>query len=208
MKKITFNLILLNAIFVLGLIVSNLIGGKLIGIYSIVVPCAVVVYPLTFLVTDILGEIWGKKEADDCVKIGIITQLLFLLLGYISISILPQPQSIELQNSLKIVLNQGTRMTLASLGAFMCSQFIDVTIFHYLKITCDGKYKWLRNNCSTMISQFFDTIIFIFIAFYGVVDNIILMAIAQYTVKLVLALLDTPFFYFFTRRPKEQSQEE
>lgn len=208
MKKTTFNLILLNAIFILGLIMSNLFGGKLISICSVTITGAVLVYPLTFLTTDILGEIWGKKEANDCVKIGIITQLLFLLLGYISLSILPQSQSVELQNSLKIVLNQGTRMTLASLGAFMCSQFIDITIFHQLKSTCDGKYKWLRNNCSTMISQFFDTVIFIFIAFYGVVDNIILMAIAQYTVKLVLALLDTPFFYFFTRRTKEQSQEE
>lgn len=202
LKKTTFNLILLNAVFMLGLIMSNLFGGKLINICGVTVAGAIATYPLTFLSTDIIGEIWGKKEANDCVKIGIIVQLSFLLLGYISLAIPAQVQSADLQNSLVIVLNQGTRMTLASLGAFTCSQFMDVKIFHRLKEICGGKYKWLRNNGSTMTSQLFDTIIFVIIAFYGVVDNIILMVIAQYIVKLVLALIDTPFFYFFTRRTK------
>ncbi len=200
MRKKTFNLIMLNAVFMLGLIMSNLFGGKLISIFGVTVAGAVATYPLTFLSTDIIGEIWGKKEANDCVKAGIIIQLLFLLLGYISLAIPPQIQSVELQQSLTVVLNQGARMTLASLSAFCCSQFMDVYIFHKLKAEFNGKYKWLRNNGSTMISQFFDTIIFITIAFYGVVDNLILMVFAQYAIKLGLALLDTPFFYFFTRR--------
>lgn len=200
MKKTTFNLIMLNAIFMMGLVMSNLFGGKLIGILGVTVAGAVATYPLTFLSTDIIGEMWGKKEASDCVKVGIIIQLLFLLLGYISLAIPPQPQSAELQQSLRIVLNQGTRMTLASLGAFTCSQFMDVYIFHKLKAKFKGRHKWLRNNGSTMTSQFFDTIIFITIAFYGAVDNLMLMVLAQYVIKLGLALLDTPFFYFFTRR--------
>ncbi len=200
MKKTTFNLIMMNAIFMLGLIMSNLFGGKLINVLGVTVAGAIATYPLTFLSTDIIGEIWGKKEANDCVKAGIIIQLLFLLLGYISLTIPPEPQSMGLQQSLLTVLNQGARMTLASLGAFTCSQFMDVYIFHKLKYKCNGKYKWLRNNGSTMTSQFFDTIIFITIAFYGVVDNLPLMVVAQYAIKLGLALLDTPFFYFFTRK--------
>lgn len=200
MRKTTFNLVLLNALFMLGLIISNMFGGKLISIYGSVVPGAILTYPLTFLCTDIIGEIWGKKEANDCVKIGIIIQLSFLLLGYISLMIPAQPQSMGLQESLSTVLNQGLRMTLASLGALMCSQFMDVYIFHKLKERYNGKYKWLRNNGSTMTSQFVDTVIFITIAFYGVVDNVVMMAFAQYVIKVVLALLDTPFFYFFTRK--------
>ena len=105
-------------------------------------------------------------------------------------------QTTHLQECLTAVLNQGTRMTFASLGAFAVSQTMDVISFHWLK------YKWLRNNASTMSSQPIDTVIFIAIAFYGVVDNIILMIFAQYLIKLILAALDTPFFYFFTRRRK------
>lgn len=206
MKKTTFNLILMNSLFMIGLVVSNLFGGKLISVCGLIVPGAIVTYPLTFLSTDIIGENWGRKEAKECVKAGILIQLLFLALGYISLAIPSQTQTMELQRSLGIILNQGARMTMASLGAFSCSQFLDVLIFHKLKERCGGKHKWLRNNGSTMTSQFFDTIIFITIAFYGVVDNIVLMVIAQYAVKLVLALLDTPFFYFFTRKQSYVNQ--
>lgn len=203
MQKTTFNLILLNSIFMIGLVMSNLFGGKIISVLGFAVAGAIITYPLTFLSTDIIGEIWGKQEANDCVKIGIIVQLIFLALGYLSLAIPPQEASESLQQSLTVVLNQGLRMTLASLGAFSVSQFLDVFLFHKLKERCNGKKKWLRNNLSTMTSQLVDTLIFITIAFYGVVDNLPAMVLGQYVIKLLLALGDTPFFYFFTRRTNQ-----
>ena len=203
MQKTTFNLILLNSIFMIGLVMSNLFGGKIISVLGFTVAGAIITYPLTFLSTDIIGEIWGKQEANDCVKIGIIVQLIFLALGYLSLEIPPQEASESLQQSLTVVLNQGLRMTLASLGAFSVSQFLDVFLFHKLKESCNGKKKWLRNNLSTMTSQLVDTLIFITIAFYGVVDNLPAMVLGQYVIKLLLALGDTPFFYFFTRRTNQ-----
>lgn len=202
MKKNVFNLTLLTAMFCLGLLTSNLFGGKLINILDFTVAGAIVTYPLTFLTTDIISEIWGKKEASNCVKIGIIVQIGFLVLGYLSLKIPSLQQTEHLQECLAIVLNQGMRLTLASLGAFMVSQTTDVILFHWLKEKTHNKHKWLRNNASTMCSQFIDTIIFIVIAFYGVVDNIWLMVFAQYLIKWMLAALDTPFFYFFTRNKK------
>ena len=86
MKKNTFNLTLLTGIFCLGLITSNLFGGKLISVLGLTVAGAIVTYPLTFLTTDIIGEIWGKKEANDCVKVGIIVQIGFLILSISSLS--------------------------------------------------------------------------------------------------------------------------
>lgn len=203
MQKTTFNLILLNSIFMIGLVMSNLFGGKIISVLGFTVAGAIITYPLTFLSTDIIGEIWSKQEANDCVKIGIIVQLIFLALGYLSLAIPPQEASESLQQSLTVVLNQGLRMTLASLGAFSVSQFLDVFLFHKLKESCNGKKKWLRNNLSTMTSQLVDTLIFITIAFYGVVDNLPAMVLGQYVIKLLLALGDTPFFYFFTRRTNQ-----
>ena len=203
MQKTTFNLILLNSVFMIGLVMSNLFGGKIISVLGFTVAGAIITYPLTFLSTDIIGEIWGKQEANDCVKIGIIVQLIFLALGYLSLAIPPQEASESLQQSLTVVLNQGLRMTLASLGAFSVSQFLDVFLFHKLKESCNGKKKWLRNNLSTMTSQLVDTLIFITIAFYGVVDNLPAMVLGQYVIKLLLALGDTPFFYFFTRRTNQ-----
>ena len=125
MKKNTFNLTLLTGIFCLGLITSNLFGGKLISVLGLTVAGAIVTYPLTFLTTDIIGEIWGKKEANDCVKVGIIVQIGFLILGYLSLKIPTLSQTTHLQECLTAVLNQGTRMTFASLGAFAVSQTMD-----------------------------------------------------------------------------------
>lgn len=87
MRKTNFNLILLNSIFMIGLVMSNLFGGKIITVLGFTVAGAIVTYPLTFLSTDIIGEIWGKQEANECVKIGIIVQLVFLALGYLSLAI-------------------------------------------------------------------------------------------------------------------------
>ena len=129
MKKNTFNLTLLTGIFCLGLITSNLFGGKLISVLGLTVAGAIVTYPLTFLTTDIIGEIWGKKEANDCVKVGIIVQIGFLILGYLSLKIPTLSQTTHLQECLTAVLNQGTRMTFASLGAFAVSQTMDVISF-------------------------------------------------------------------------------
>ena len=164
-------------------------------------------YPLTFLTTDIIGEIWGKRAANQCVKTGIIIQLAFLFLGFLSLEIPALPQSDALQQSLDTVLNQGARMTLASLGAFLCSQFLDVFIFHKLRDKTNGRHKWLRNNVGTMTSQLLDTAIFITIGFWGTVRDLPLMVVSQYIVKFFLALLDTPFFYFFTRKRKDALSE-
>ena len=94
MKKTNFNLILLNAVFILGLLTSNLFGGKIIHILGFTVAGAIITYPLTFLTTDIIGEIWGKREANECVKIGVIIQLGFLILGYLSLKIKPDDLSL------------------------------------------------------------------------------------------------------------------
>lgn len=206
-KKTTDNLILLNGIFMLGLILSNLFGGKLISICGMTVAGAVLTYPLTFLTTDIIGEIWGKRAANQCVKTGVIIQLAFLFLGFLSLEIPALPQSAVLQQSLDTALNQGARMTLASLGAFLCSQFLDVFIFHKLREKTNGCHKWLRNNVGTMTSQMIDTAVFVTIAFWGVVPDLPLMVVSQYIVKFFLALLDTPFFYFFTRKRKDMPSE-
>jgi len=131
-----------------------------------------VVYPVTFLLTDILGENYTKKEVLRVVLWGIV------------IAIVPT------------LLIADWRIALGSITAFMISQTLDVSIFHYIKQKAE-KLWWLRNNLSTIISQAFDTIIFFTVAFAFVLPAgaIVKMILGDYTVKIVMALLDTPFFY-------------
>ena len=197
MKKTERNLILLNCIFVVGLIIANIVAAKVVTFWGLIVPAAVVVYPLTFLMTDIIGEIWGKAEANRTVRNGLVCQLISLVLIGLSI-LLPVAPFADNQAAFTAILGNTFRMVFASLIAYMAAQSWDVFIFHLLKDKTGDKYKWLRNNASTMSSQIIDTLIFITIGFYGVVPNIWVMVASQYVVKFVLALLDTPFFYLLT----------
>ncbi|MCC0654219.1 queuosine precursor transporter [Clostridioides sp. ES-S-0001-03] len=202
-KKTERNLTLLNCVFVTSLVVSNIVAGKVVDIFGLVVPAAVVAYPLTFLCTDIIGEIWGKEEANRTVKRGILMQLFSLLLITIAIALPSASFATEYSSNLKVVLGQNVRFVLASLIAYILAQSNDVFIFHKLKERFNGKHKWLRNNASTMLSQLIDTAIFITIGFWGTVPSLITMIMSQYVVKFFLALLDTPFFYLLTRESKE-----
>ncbi|HBF4570284.1 TPA: queuosine precursor transporter [Clostridioides difficile] len=203
MKRTERNLTLLNCIFVTSLVVSNIVAGKVIDIFGLIVPAAVVAYPLTFLCTDVIGEIWGKEEANRTVKRGILMQLFSLLLITIAIALPSASFAQEYGNNLKVVLGQNVRFVLASLTAYILAQSNDVFIFHKLKDKFRGKHKWLRNNASTMLSQLIDTAIFITIGFWGTVPSILTMIMSQYVVKFCLALLDTPFFYLLTRENKK-----
>jgi len=198
-KKTNDNLMMLNVIFVSCLIVANVVGGKVVDLFGFVVPAAVVAYGLTFLCTDVIGEIWGKETAKKTVKLGLVSQLLFLGLLILAMKLPPAVFAVEYSESFSAVLGQSARMVLASLSAYFVAQFNDVFIFHKLKDKTKGSKKWLRNNISTMMSQMLDTAIFITIAFYGVVPNLGWMIISQYVVKLIIAGLDTPFFYWLTK---------
>lgn len=171
----------------------------MVTIGSFVLPAAVVAYPLTFLMTDVIGEIWGKAEANRTVRNGFFCQLISLILIFIAI-VLPVAPFADNQEAFEGILGQSFRVVAASMVAYLVAQWNDVFIFHKLKEKCNGKHKWIRNNVSTLLSQLLDTAIFITIAFVGTVPNIFTMILSQYAVKAAYALLDTPFFYLLTRR--------
>lgn len=183
--------------FVTCLLVSNIVAGKMVSLGTLgVISAGIVCYPLTFLFTDTISELFGKRRATSIVWIGfgcnILLVVLVLVAGY-----LPYPQWWEGQSAFMQTLGLIPRIVLASMVAYVISQNIDVLGFHYIKSKTDGKYLWLRNNVSTMFSQSIDTILFIGIAFVGVMPlpQVITMMIAQYIIKLIIAACDTPFVY-------------
>jgi len=203
MKKTKDNLMLLNAVFITSLLIANVVAGKIVLLFGVfVVPAAVVCYAITFLMTDVIGEIWGREEAQKAVKRGFITQILASLLILMARYLPVAPFAVETQNAYLILLGQNWRFVIASMTAYLISQTNDVLIFHKLKEKYKGRHKWIRNNLSTMSSQLIDTAIFITIAFAGQVPNLWIMIVSQYFIKLCLAGLDTPLFYWFTHGEK------
>lgn len=220
MRKTNENLMLLSMIFGTALVIANVVSGKVIQTNiplfgsTITFPGAVICYSITFLVTDIIGEIWGSVEANRIVRYGFIAQILATTLIVIT-GMLPTTDNLVAE-SYNILLGQNVIFVIGSLVAYVISQSWDVWIFHkirnkIMKKDKNNKSRWIWNNLSTMSSQVIDTVIFITIAFgigyrwlfdTKMLGTLGAMIIGQYLVKLVLALLDTPFFYFFTRNNK------
>ena len=197
MEKTNKNLLILNGIFITSLLIANVVSAKIVTFGGLVIPAAIVAYPLTFLMTDVIGEIWGKEQANETVKLGFICQLISLVLIGLAI-ILPVAPFADNQAEFKGIMAQSFRVVAASLVAYYCSQSWDVWVFHKIREKGTGN-KWLRNNLSTMTSQIIDTAIFITIAFIGTVPNIWVMIGSQYLIKCIYALLDTVPFYYLTR---------
>src|SRR5690554_1326039 len=192
-------LILLVALFVTSVTTANVLAGKIVAFGDyIVLPAAVVTYAFTFLLTDIINELYGRQEAQRAVFFGFYAQIFAMIMIYAAMFFPALEQ--EMQDAYEMLLGQNFRFVVASMAAYFVSQSWDVWIFNKLKNKTNGRYKWLRNNASTMSSQFIDTAIFITIGFIGSVPSIWAMILSQYCVKLILALLDTPFFYLFTKQ--------
>lgn len=215
MKKTNKNLLLLSMLFVVSLVTANAVTAKTIdtGIplfgATIIIPGAVLCYGITFLITDIVGELWGKEEANSIVRFGFIGQILATILIVLT-GLLPAADP-SMGESYMAVLGQNWVFVLASMTAYIISQHWDVWIFHKIrdKFEANPKHKWIWNCCSTGTSQIIDTVVFIGIAFgigFGWLFDPTMratlgaMMVGQYLVKLVIAICDTPFFYFFTRR--------
>lgn len=219
MKKTDKNLILCNMLFAISLVIANVVTAKTIdtGIplfgSTIQLPGAAVCYAITFLMTDVIGEIWGKKQANTCVKWGFICQILATVL-IVFTQVLPATNG-DMQKAYDMLLGQNYIFVIGSLVAYYISQSWDVWVFHKIRnkfINNGNKHRWIWNNASTMTSQIFDTVVFIGISFgigFGWLFNsemwptLFAMMIGQYFLKFILAALDTPIFYLLTIKRKE-----
>ena len=193
--------LVLSAIFIASLVTCNLIANKFVtvdlGFKVFIVSAGILPYPLTFLVTDLISELYGQRKANLVVFSGFIASLfvlLFLWLGGQFSSIPDSLVSDEIYNS---VFQNAWRLIAASMIAYLFAQFIDVRIFHFWKKLTDGKHLWLRNNGSTIASQLVDTTLVICILFIGVwnTDQIQSAIIDGWIFKMLMALLDTPIIY-------------
>ena len=189
-------LVSLSMAFATLLIVANIMAVKLISIGPWVVPVAVIAYPFTFLVTDTISEIYGRHMATRIVWFGFIMNLLMVALLYLG-KVIPPASFWQGQDAYNRILGAVPRIVFASMIAYLLSQHHDVFAFHFWRKRTNGKHLWLRNNASTMVSQGIDSVLFITIAFIGVVPiNVLFNMIGvQYVIKLCIALADTPICY-------------
>lgn len=194
----------LAATFIAALVVCNLIANKFItidlGFKTFVISAGVLPYPITFLITDILSEIYGKKKTARIVWAGFGASLFVLgvlLLAQQFTAIAGSPVDDETFNK---VFGNSWRVIFASMTAYLCAQLIDVRIYHFWKEKTAGKHLWLRNNFSTVFSQLVDTTLVVCVLFLGVRSHseIIQFILDGWLFKMLCACIDTPLLYAST----------
>ena len=202
--------LLLASLFITSLVVSNLIFQKffywkpidieIFGAPLFELSVGILPYPITFLITDLISEIYGKKRANDVVVMGIFASLFSVLIIIVADYVPALDDSPINDKTFRNVFSKTILAVGSSMLAYLLAQFIDIRIYHFWKNLTKGKHLWLRNNCSTWLSQFVDTFSIVFLLCYFEVlpwSSFKGLLISGFLFKVLVAFLDTPFLYFF-----------
>lgn len=184
-----------------GTVIANIQVTKNIELFGFEATLGNIMYGTLFLVTDSLGEMFGYEESKKAVKIGFFTLLATVIIMQVALMFEPTVWD-EGHSALAYTFGLIPRIALGSIVAYFISQFLDIKLFAKIKDKMPGdKYLWIRNNGSTLVSQFVDTIIFVPIAFLGLYDFSIVVSIffTTYFFKVLVAFADTPFLYIMKR---------
>jgi queuosine precursor transporter len=200
--------LLLGSLFITSLVVSNLIFQKffywypfhleIFGTKLFEISVGILPYPITFLITDLISEIYGKKRANQIVVAGIFASFFSMLIVYIANAVPATDWSPVNDSIFKTVFGATAIAVFASMMAYLLAQFIDIQIYHFWKRRTKGKHLWLRNNFSTFLSQFVDTFtVLILLCSFGKIgwDRFSGLLVAGFVFKVLIAVLDTPFLY-------------
>lgn len=200
----------LSALFIGSIVAANLMGTKVIPFFTIggftfTGSVGIMLFPLSFLVTDIMAEIWGGRATRSLIFATMAVLLIVLAATAAATALPPASRFAEIDPAYRTVFRSSTRIMAASIVAFTLSQMHDVWAFELWRRATGGRMLWLRNNASTMVSQLIDTVVFMLIAFWGVTERFTLnyvlfsMVPPYYFLKLLTAVIDTPFVYLGVR---------
>ncbi|KQB38010.1 putative integral membrane protein [Flavobacterium daejeonense] len=192
--------IILAGIFITNAVVAELIGGKLIYVGPYLMSIGILPWPVVFVTTDLINEYFGQKGVK---KLSLITACLiaycFVLLFFALKIPAVKGNGLVTDDQFHAVFGQSMWIIVGSITAFLISQLIDVSIFHFFKNRTGNKMIWLRSTGSTVISQLFDSFIVLGIAFWMTgkinTEQYIASAFTGYFVKLIIAILLTPLIY-------------
>ncbi|MDP1822309.1 MAG: queuosine precursor transporter [Archangium sp.] len=197
----------LTAVFVTSLVVGDLIGGKLMGVPLFgqlhYLSVGFIPFPITFLLTDLLNEFYGKRAARTVTWVGFGMAVFTLVVVTVAVAMPWHPDTLQpgwtglTPSTFDAVFASGRRILVASMTAYVVAQLIDIAVFHRLKSFTKGKLLWVRATGSTVISQLIDTIVIQSLVWSGNLDlpRLTNLIITSWVGKVLIAVLLTPLIY-------------
>lgn len=209
---------LITAVFVTSLIIANIIAVKLVSIGPLVLPAAILIFPVSYIFGDILTEVYGYARARRVIWIGFGCNLLAVIVIWLSIELPPAPfwklaslDSAETsQQAYRALFGFTPRILAASFIAYLVGEFLNSFVLAKMKIATHGRYLWSRTIGSTLAGQLADSGVFITLAFYGMIPPGLLgrLVVTQWLIKAAYEALITPLTYLVVNYLKRVEQED
>jgi queuosine precursor transporter len=195
--------VVLVALFVTALITANITAVKLIGVLGLVLPAAVVVFPISYICGDVLTEVYGYRAARRVIWLGFLCNLLAVAAIYLG-GILPAAPFWQDQEAYEVILGYTPRLLGASFLAYLVGEFANSYVLARMKVATDGRWLWSRTIGSTLVGQGLDSLVFILLAFAGTIPlrAMISAIVGQWLVKSAYEVLATPLTYAVVNRLK------
>lgn len=192
-------------IFIASLLVSNVIAGRLFVLFGVALPSAVILFPVTYILSDIFTEVYGFEKTKRVIWGGFLANLLMSVVFLIALR-LPAPDFFTATEAYSVVLGMTPRVVLASLLGYWAGEFGNSISLSILKVATKGRHLWTRTIASTIVGQGLDTVLFIGIAFGGAMplEALLGMMVAQYLFKVGYEVIFTPLTYAVIRAVKRR----
>lgn len=189
----------IQGLIIMMMVLLGVTDAKVVELFGLPITLGTALYVTIFLATDVLTENYGKAVAVDTARLSVFAMILFQI--YLQAVRIADPAADvqSLSDAMDIVFSTSLRIVVAGLVVYYISQRIDIALYDWMKRRSGDSRLWLRNNVSTLISQFFDTFAFAFLAFYGVFESWLALAAVAYAVKAFVIIVDTPFAYVSRR---------
>ncbi len=199
-------------IYITALIASNTLGIKVMPFFfGTHLSVSVFYFPFVFIMTDVIGEVYGRALAKKFVMAGCIAVIAFMIFNIISVLMPWSGAGMWAHDSYNTLYSVSIRVSIASVLAFIIGEYQDVLAFFFFKAKTGGKHFWLRSNLSNVWSQFLDTVIFMVVAFAGIypTHTLILIIIPWWIYKILMGIAYTPLSYLGIRmlRGKNENLE-
>ncbi len=192
--SVSYRFVIITAIFVTSLITANIIAVKVISLGPLILPAAIIIFPLSYIFGDILTEVYGYRQARRVIWIGFFCNLIFVIFAWAG-QLLPPAPFWEGQEAYESILGYAPRLLAASFFGYLAGEFANSFILAKMKILTRGRWLWSRTIGSTIVGQGLDTSIFITLAFIGTPSFALVMILYHWLAKIGIEAAATPFTY-------------
>ncbi len=211
---------LLISIYIFCIAVAELMGAKTFPLvklfgYQLNASVAIFVIPLIFTINDVITEVFGKERTRSVIRSGLFVIFLILLFSLLAINLPPSLRFKKTENAYDIIFGLSARIAAASLTAFTLAEFLDVFIFAKIREKLGKKALWFRNNASNFVSQFIDTFVFMFLAFYAFdksfdsnIGFLFSLILPYWLLKCFMSIIETPFVYIGVKWLKDDKKSK